>query len=94
MINKYATYLKEVHRLPERMIPHYLRWVKDAYAHSKTLPKKPIAENAKDEYLNHCANRYEDWQVEQANDSIQLYTYFLSIAADTPSVPSTAESRP
>lgn len=84
MIKEYAAYLKKVHRLPERMVPYYLKWVKEAYTHSKTSLKAPIAEEAKNSYLHYCSNRHEDWQVEQADESIRLYMYFLSISGDTP----------
>jgi integron integrase len=84
MIQKYAAYLKEVHRLPERMIPYYCKWVKEAYTYSETPPKIPITEDTKNAYLNHCSNRHEDWQIQQADEAIRLYTYFLSISGDTP----------
>jgi len=84
MIEKYAAYLKETHRLSERMIPYYTKWVREAYTHSNTSLKAPIPETSKDIYLRHCATRYEDWQVNQADESIRLYTYFLSISGDTP----------
>jgi hypothetical protein len=42
MIQQYAIYLKEVHRIQDRVTPYYLKWVKDAYSHSKTSLKVPI----------------------------------------------------
>jgi len=90
MIKKYATYLKEVHRLPERMIPYYTKWVREAYSHSKIPLTTSISEEAKNAYLHHCANQHEDWQVNQADESIRLYTYFLSISGDTPLLPNPA----
>lgn len=84
MIKKYAAYLKKVHRIQDRMVPYYLKWVKDAYSHSQTSLKIPITEEAKNTYLHHSSSRYEDWQLKQADESIRLYTYFLSVSGDTP----------
>ncbi len=82
MIKKYAAYLKEVHRMQDRMIPYYLKWIKNAYTHSQTSLKIPITEDSKNAYLQHASNVYEDWQLKQADESIRLYTYFLSISGD------------
>ena len=84
MIKQYAQYLKEVHRMQDRMIPYYLKWVKNAYTHSHSSLKIPITEEAKNSYLHHASNCYEDWKLKQADESIRLYTYFLSISGDTP----------
>jgi integrase len=84
MIKQYAAYLKEVHRMKDHMIPYYLKWVKSAYSHSHTSLKIPITEDAKNAYLKHASNVYEDWQLKQADESIRLYTYFLSVSDDTP----------
>lgn len=84
MIKEYTAYLEQVHRLQDRFIPHYLRWIKSAYAYSKTPLTKPLDEETKNAYLRHCADRHHDWQVEQADQSLRLYAYFLSISADTP----------
>ena len=84
MIKHYAQYLKEVHRMQDRIIPYYLKWVKNAYTHSHISLKIPITEDAKNTYLHHASNCHEDWQLKQADESIRLYTYFLSISGDTP----------
>jgi integron integrase len=84
MLKQYADYLKEVHRIQDRLIPYYLKWIKEAYGHSKTSFKTPITEEAKDAYLAYSSNRREDWQLSQADESIRLYTHFLSVSADTP----------
>ena len=84
MIDKYALYLKEVHRLKDVMIPYYIKWVQKAYSHSHTSLKVPIMEADKNKYLAYCGNHHEPWQVEQADESIRLYVYFLSISSDTP----------
>jgi integron integrase len=84
MIDKYAQYLKEVHRLKATMIPYYIKWVQKAYSHSSTSLKVPILEADKTRYLDYCANHHEPWQVEQADESIRLYVYFLSLSGNTP----------
>lgn len=80
MIEKYLAYLRNVQRLPEKLIPHYRRWIVDAYAHAKAHQSKPLTEQQKEAYLTCCASKYEDWQVEQADQSLRLYGYFLSIS--------------
>jgi integron integrase len=84
MIEKFAAYLRDVHRIQERLTPYYLKWVKESYSHTKTPLKVPIKEAAKDVYLAYSANRREDWQIRQADESIRLYTHFLSVSGDTP----------
>jgi hypothetical protein len=84
MIQQYAVYLKEVHRIQDRLIPYYLKWIKEAYGHSKTSFKTPITEESKDAYLAYSSNRREDWQLSQADESIRLYNHFLSVSGDTP----------
>jgi len=84
MIQQYAVYLKEVHRIEDRLIPYYLKWIKEAYGHSRTSFKIPITEAAKDSYLTYSSNQREDWQLKQADESIRLYTHFLHVSAETP----------
>ena len=57
MIKDYAVYLKEVHRMPDRMIPYHLKWVREAYTHSRSSQKLPLNADAKDAYLRYCANQ-------------------------------------
>lgn len=80
MIEKFAAYLRDVHRIQERFIPFYLKWVKESCLHTKTPLKVPIKEDAKDAYLVYSYNCREDWQLKQADESIRLYTHFLLVA--------------
>ena len=84
MIQKYAAYLREVQRISDHVIPYYLKWVKEAYTHCNAPLKSPLSEEAKDSYLAFCSNHCEDWQLKQADESIRLYGYFLSVSSDTP----------
>lgn len=90
MMKKYEDYLTNVHRIKNTMTPYYLRWVKEAYGYSNTPLTTPIPEAEKTMYLNHCSKQHEDWQVQQADESIRLYIYFLSISMDTPLLPNPA----
>jgi len=53
MIKRFATYLKDIRRMQARIIPYYLKWVKNAYTHSHSSLKIPITEEAKGSFLNH-----------------------------------------
>ena len=84
MIQQYAVYLRNVHRIQDRLIPYYLKWIKEVYRHSNIPLKTPITEEAKDAYISHSSGRYEDWQLQQADESVRLYTHFLHVSVDTP----------
>jgi hypothetical protein len=81
MVQKYATYLKEVHRLPERMILYYCKWVKEAYTTSKTSLKVPIPEETKNACLHYCGNRHDDSRVfgKEMRRVLRLPTSFVCL---------------
>ncbi len=59
-------------------IPFYLKWVSACYELLDVDPSFRLTIDQKKQFLAHMTNRYEDWQVKQADTALRLYDYFLS----------------
>lgn len=77
MLMFFAQFLSETERLQERYVPHYVRWVSECYRFLSLPEETQITNDQRADFLNHLANRCEDWQVRQAERSLKLYAFFL-----------------
>ncbi len=77
MLEKYKLYLKKEVKIDEKYIPYYLKWVGDCISFLKKEKEKRISNEEKQSFLLHLSERYEDWQVKQADYAIKLYNHLL-----------------
>lgn len=72
----YKSYLLS-HRIgPDKKVDYYLSWVTQFYAFCNKRPSDRVLEEEIDRFLRHLTKTREEWQVNQANEAIQLYLYF------------------
>lgn len=72
----YKSYLLS-HRIgPDKKVDYYLSWVTQFYAFCNKRPSDRVSEEQIDRFLRHLTKTREEWQVNQANEAIQLYLYF------------------
>ena len=76
-MNEFKEFLKE-HRVKEKYIPHYVRWITRCYAFLGEEFSARLDGSQKERFLKHIAGQFEEWQVKQADYAIKLYQYFLS----------------
>lgn len=78
MMELFKHFLTAKGRIQDRYLPFYLRWVTDCY-HFLDIPlSKSITNKQKSQFLKHLGKSHEDWQVNQADYALRLYSYFLS----------------
>jgi len=76
-MNEFKEFLKE-HRVKEKYIPHYVRWITRCYAFLGEEFSARLDGSQKERFLKHIAGQFEEWQVKQSDYAIKLYQYFLS----------------
>jgi len=82
MLELFSKFLIEKERVPEKNIPYYLKRVADCYRFFD-LPESSTLDNEQQaQFLRHIAKYSEDWQVQQADRALRLYSYFLSRRPD------------
>lgn len=78
MLEQFRTYLSHKARIKEKYIPYYLKWVSDCYTFLDGSLEHPLSNEQRQEFLKHISKRQEDWQVNQADYSLRLYSFFLN----------------
>lgn len=72
-MQSFLDFLRDKHQVHERNIPHYQRWVQM----NQNWTERPEAKNTTiDEFLSYLADKYADWQIDQARHALQLYSYY------------------
>jgi integron integrase len=78
MFEQFRTYLTDKARVKDKYIPYYLKWVSDCYSFFNQPPENPLSNDQKQEFLKHISKRQEEWQVNQADYALRLYSFFLN----------------
>ncbi|HDO25723.1 MAG TPA: integron integrase [Nitrospirae bacterium] len=78
MLADFKAYITNKSVVKEKYIPYYLKWVSDCYTFSDTSDVTILKKEQKQQFLKHIAKSYEDWQVNQADNALRLYEYFLT----------------
>jgi integron integrase len=78
MMKQFEKYLRFKRTIIPKQIPFYLNWVNRFLAFINKGPEADITEDEKEAYLNDLEKRFEEWQVKQAQDAIDLFIYFRS----------------
>jgi integron integrase len=85
MLEEFRAYLIHKARIKEKYIPFYIKWVSDCYAFFDLPSDHPLSNDQKEEFLKHISKRQEEWQVNQADYAIRLYSFFLNRELKSPS---------
>jgi integron integrase len=78
MLEQFRTYLTDKAQVKDKYIPYYLKWVSDCYSFFNQPPENPLSNDQKQEFLKHISKRQEEWQVNQADYALRLYSFFLN----------------
>ncbi len=78
MLNKYKDYLYKKANIKGKYVHYYLKWVSVCYTFLDTVDSAILNNDQKKKFLKHLSHKHEDWQINQANTALTLYSYFLS----------------
>ena len=73
--DEYRNYLKLNVKVPEKQISYYLGWVTQFFASCNKHPGQRFDPKEVSEFIEELSQRCEDWQVDQAKKSIELFRY-------------------
>jgi len=78
MLSAFKSYLVEKALVQQRYVSYYLTWVSRCYAFLDKSESFQLSVEERQGYLTHLAKTTEQWQVDQADDALRMYDYFLS----------------
>ena len=78
MLEPFKQFLSLKGRVQSKYLPFYLRWVTDCYRFLEIPLSQFITNDQKSQFLKQLGKSHEDWQVNQADHALRLYSYFLS----------------
>lgn len=78
MLEPFKNFLSLKGKVNDKYIPFYLKWVTEGYRFLDIPLTQPITNEQKSQFLKHLSKNHEDWQVNQADNALRLYGYFLS----------------
>ena len=78
MLESFKTFLSSKGKVNDKYLPFYLRWVTEGYRFLDIPLSQPMINEQKSQFLKHLSKNHEDWQVNQADNALRLYSYFLS----------------
>jgi integron integrase len=76
-LDEFHNYIKNQIVIPRKQASHYLRWIDHFLQFCNLNPGETFEDKHIDLYLHHNEGHYEDWQIQQAKQSIELYRVFL-----------------
>ncbi len=77
-LGAFKDYLNERGVVQGNHVPYYLNWIQTCYAMFSKPADRILSREEQDHFLNDLALTPAGWQVEQANDALRLYEYYLS----------------
>jgi hypothetical protein len=78
MLESFKNFLSSKSKVNDKYLPFYLRWVTEGYCFLDIPLSEAITNDQKSQFLKYLSKNHEDWQVNQADNSLRLYSYFLS----------------
>jgi integron integrase len=78
MLEPFKNFLSLKGKVNDKYIPFYLKWVTEGYRFLDIPLTQPITNEQKSQFLKRLSKNHEDWQVNQADNALRLYGYFLS----------------
>ncbi|MBI4655348.1 MAG: integron integrase [Elusimicrobia bacterium] len=78
MLESFKNFLSLKEKVTDKYLPFYLKWVTEGYRFLDFPLTHPITNEQKSQFLKQLSKNHEDWQVNQADNALRLYRYFLS----------------
>jgi hypothetical protein len=82
MLEPFKNFLSSKGKVSEKYLPFYLKCVTEGYRFLDIPLSQSITNEQKAQFLKYLSKNHEDWQVNQADNAIRLYSYFLSSQID------------
>ncbi len=78
MLEEFRKFIINKKTVHDKSVPYFLRWIEYCYNFCDAPFEEQISEKQRLEFLTHFARNHEDWQVQQAEEALKLYKYFLT----------------
>ena len=78
MLETFKSFLSSKGKVNDKYIPFYLKWITEGFSFLDIPLSQTITNEQKSQFLKHLSKSHEDWQVNQADHALRLYSYFLS----------------
>lgn len=78
MLESFKQFLSSKGKVNDKYIPFYLKWVTEGYRFLDIPLSQLITNEQKSQFLKYLSKNHEDWQVNQTDNALRLYGYFLS----------------
>ncbi len=82
-MDKFIQYLEKKRIANSKTRSFYALWVRNLYHYIRKRPGEPLKDDEIRHFLASIAETHHDWQVQQANQSIQLYLHYQRQPATT-----------
>ena len=81
-MDDFKTYLSTKRMIPSHHVDFYVMWVSQFFKFLNKGPAAKITEQEIEAYLKQLSKKYEDWQVKQAKEAIDIYFFYYSRKSD------------
>ncbi|HLA50330.1 MAG TPA: hypothetical protein VJ000_03990 [Thermodesulfovibrionia bacterium] len=78
MLESFKQFLSSKGKVNDKYLPFYLKWVTKGFLYLDIPLSQTITNEQKSQFLKHLGKSHEDWQVNQADHALRLYSYFFS----------------
>lgn len=78
MLESFKNFLSSKDKVNDKYLPYYLKWVTEGLRFLDIPLSQTITNDQKSQFLKYLSKNHEDWQVNQADNALRLYSYFLS----------------
>ncbi len=78
MLESFKNFLSSKGKVNDKYLPYYLKWVTEGLRFLDIPLSQTITNDQKSQFLKYLSKNHEDWQVNQADNALRLYSYFLS----------------
>ena len=65
-------------KINDKYLPFYLKWITECFRFLDIPLSQSITNEQKSQFLKYLSKNHEDWQVNQADNALRFYSYFLS----------------
>ena len=78
MLPAFKDYLTDKALVQDKYILYYLKWISRCYSYLDKSDSEILSRDEKKRFLKHLSRTNEDWQVNQADNALRIYDYYLS----------------
>ena len=75
-MQNFNNYLESKRIVPKKQVPYYVVWVSQFLNFFNKKPTDNFTSEEIDQFLKYLTKRKEEWQVNQASESIRIYQFY------------------